>query len=630
MANDFDPSRAVSAGSPEPPRRWNSAEVVVAAVAALGALVFLVWRAHLFFPNSNGLLGHDYAWFFPTLLVGHFWHRQNGWLTPPHFTPAFCGGVPFLANPQSVFFSLPQLLLTMLEPTPAMFATLVVSATVGATGCYRLLRRHFKTSVSAATLAATLFLLNGFLFYRLVIGHLTYHAFAVVPLLACVVASAQEASSGHRRRPFVPSCAQVVCGGLCIAYLTYGGAVNFQIPALLTVACTLLMLQIARGFTVRPWLVLAGSGLWGALISAMKLVPAALFAGQFPRPYLPDYMFAVPEQMLTMMGLGLFAPAALPNAIRFPSGAALRRHEFELGLSIVPLVLIALAVHRRGLTHFTTRRRLQWAALTGLLLIPIVLTFGPRHWGVLLLHVPVLNGNTTFVRWWALYLLPLVVAAARCFDVMAPTVRHRCAMLLLCVAVVVAQEAAHNSEYYTAQTSRENAYDPGPITSAFRQVERGIALPAITRIATGNGSGLRSNDMFIAGASSWPCYEPLFGYRSELLPPPGLVIGPVTLNTADGRLNLVDPANYLHGSTLPANTWRFEKSRESEARLFIEYRPYSSTLPWWHQAATMITVAALILSLAIVMLRTAELLAQILSRRHDRLACHEPFKRQAV
>jgi hypothetical protein len=214
MPSHLDRPRATAGRFPESLRTRNTRELVVAAAAALAALLFLVWRAHLFFPNRNGLLGHDYSWFFPTLLVGHFWHRQNGWLTPPDFTAAFCGGVPFLANPQSVFFSLPQLLMSLLEPTPAMFATLVVSATVGAAGCYFLLRRHFGTSVSAATLGATLFLLNGFLFYRVVIGHLTYHAFGVVPLLACVVASAQQTASAGRLRTFFRSCLQAVWGGL--------------------------------------------------------------------------------------------------------------------------------------------------------------------------------------------------------------------------------------------------------------------------------------------------------------------------------------------------------------------------------------------------------------------------------
>jgi hypothetical protein len=576
-------------------------ECAVAATAALGAFVFLVWRASQFFPNAKGFLGHDYSWFLPTLLVGRFWQRVNGWWTPPDFTAAFCGGVPFLANPQNVFFSLPQLLMTALEPTQAMFATLVVSATLGAAGCFVLLRRYFRTSVSAATLGATLFLLNGFVFYRMVIGQLTYHAFAIIPVLACVVASAQRLGTVPPKRRLLRGLVQIVSGGLLIAYLTYGGALNFHIPAVLTVACVLLMLQMAQGFTTGPWFVLAGSCLWGVLLSAMKLAPAIVFAGQFPRPYLPDYLFADPLQLAVTMFVGFFAPAALPDGIKL-SGAGLGRHEFEFGLSIVPLWMMFLALSRRRLADLVAGRRGQWAMLAGLLLIPIVLTIGPRQWGLFLLQIPVFNSNTTFVRWWALYLLPLMVMAARCFDVASPAVTLRSTMLLLCVAVIAGQEAAHNAPYYGEETTAKNAYDPTLITATYWEVEAGMPLPAITRIGRDMTSGpkptTRSNDSFLEGASAWPCYEPIFGYELESLPRLGITTGSVTSATSDGHINLVDPSNYFRLRNRNSVSWRFDESRASAATLFAEHRPYEWNRPWWHRASTNVTVGALALSLA--------------------------------
>ena len=55
----------------------------------------------------------------------------------------------------------------------------------------------------------------------------------------------------------------VVLGSLLIAYVLYGGALNFQIPTVLAVSCAILLLQIERGFRLAPWLVLAGSCMWG-------------------------------------------------------------------------------------------------------------------------------------------------------------------------------------------------------------------------------------------------------------------------------------------------------------------------------------------------------------------------------
>lgn len=596
--------------------RW-AREPVACSILAAAAFAFLWWRASRFFPNDVGFLGHDYAWFLPTLVVGHFWSQQNGWLTPPFFTPAMCGGVPFLANPQSVFFSVPQLLLLVFEPAPAMLVTLLIAAAVGGAGCYFLLRRYFETSVAAATLGAILFLLNGFVFYRMVVGHLTYHAFAVAPVLACVVVSAQRTEWTSARQTLQRLLLPVVVGGLLVAYVTYGGALNFQIPIALTVACTLLILQIERGFRVAPWLVLTGAGLWGILLSAMKIVPAAMLVSEFPRSYIPRYLFQSPVDTVRTLVAAFFVPAALPDGVLFGTGAALGRHEFEFGLSIVPLLLGALALRRGLLGRVRFQRRLQWVVLAGILLIPIALTFGPGNWGDVLLRVPVINNNTSLVRWWALYLLPLVIITVRCFDI---ATSRRSALLACCVALAVGQESAHNPSYYFSQGSEPFGYDPAPATKAYREVTNGRGLPRIERVvrsprAPSGQSSARPNDAFVEGGSAWPCYEPLFGYDNELIPDVHLVNGSVTLVSQDQRLNLVDASAYFARPKRSPESWRFDASRLVQASRFAAYRPYEWQEPWWHSASVKVTVATLVLSMTCLALWGVNVVAAVVRRR---------------
>src|SRR5258708_949654 len=83
---------------------------VAAAAAAYTAL------AISYFPDAQGKLGDDYEYFLPLLLAGKFWIAENGLLAPPIFSPAFCGGLPFLANPQSIFYSVPQALALLTDP----------------------------------------------------------------------------------------------------------------------------------------------------------------------------------------------------------------------------------------------------------------------------------------------------------------------------------------------------------------------------------------------------------------------------------------------------------------------------------------------------------------------------------
>jgi hypothetical protein len=42
----------------------------------------------------------SFSYYFPYLLSEAQWIHQNGWLTIPYFTPDYCGGLPWLANPQ--------------------------------------------------------------------------------------------------------------------------------------------------------------------------------------------------------------------------------------------------------------------------------------------------------------------------------------------------------------------------------------------------------------------------------------------------------------------------------------------------------------------------------------------------
>ncbi len=301
---------------------------------------------------------------------------------------------------------------------------------------------------------------------------------------------------------------------------------------MLTVASVLLLLQIERGVRTAPWLVLAGSCLWGMTISAMKLVPAAMLAGQFARAYLPHYLFRDPLQLATAMFTGFFAPGALPNGFELTKGAGLGRHEFEFGLSVVPPVLMFLLFHKGRLPRQWFERRMLWLALSGLLLTPVALSIGPESWGDLLLHVPVINSNTTFVRWWAIYVIPLVIVAARCIDTVAATRSRRVALLGCCVALAIGQEALHNPACCTAPGAM-NVYDPKPVTNAYRKVQMGSQLAPIGWIgwnpesARERPQGFRTNDAVLDGVSAVPCYEPLFGYDNELFPPFGLVNGPI-------------------------------------------------------------------------------------------------------
>src|SRR5512135_3628524 len=100
-----------------------------------------------YFPLPNGLMGHDYALTMPAFEDGYLWFRNNGFLSPPWFTPSFCAGQPYFADPQSVFYSVPQFLAFVMDPLSAIHASVLLFAGLGFWGTYVLGRRTFALSV---------------------------------------------------------------------------------------------------------------------------------------------------------------------------------------------------------------------------------------------------------------------------------------------------------------------------------------------------------------------------------------------------------------------------------------------------------------------------------------------------
>ena len=168
----------------------------------------------------------------------------------------------------------------------------------------------------------------------------------------------------------------------------------------------------------------------------MKLAPATVFVGQFPRRIIPLFLFTSPLTEVVTAFKGFFFPAALETHMRFQEWAILGRHEFEFGVSIVPL-LLAGAVLLLG-----RRERFRWPTapsqvlLAAILLTPLALSVGTSRWGLFLLQVPVINNNTTFVRWWAIYLVPLIIITAIWFDRLARRPAARAVLLVGCAAIV--------------------------------------------------------------------------------------------------------------------------------------------------------------------------------------------------
>lgn len=571
---------------------------VMAIVLALAVGTLLKLAASVF-PTAAGALGHDYRYFAPYLLAGEQWVRANGWLSPAYFTAAFCGGIPWLANPQSLVWSLPQLLFVLQGPARAMFETYVITASAGAAATYFLMRRSFALSAESSLLAAIIFLLNSFLFVRMAVGHLTYHAIFLFPLAALAVMPGEGKSS------WTGSIGRVAVAGTCFAAMVFGGALNFVAPSALSVAALILIRQTRDGMRWRPWLLLAGGGVWSAGLSAIKLAPALVLMLQYPRPYLMGGLFLKWTTMLRTLAKALFAPELLGALESMGRGRLpLGHHELEFGIGIVPAILILAMLVRLvvlGLRHRKIGRFSPFALILLLvvLAIPAVLCCGSAEWATFLSHVPVINNNTMMTRWWTIFMMPLVALGALSFDGLLRDPRWR-VWTMAAASLVVMGQVWHRdlSDYTTSNPS--GFFDAADIAAAHDKLAQGGSLPKIVALGqerAPESTDVHANEALLAGASALPCYEPVFGYTLEKFPAVTLTVGPVAPRE-DGTVNMADPRCYLgsKGEDCASGT-ALAATKTDDLEALETYRPLSWKQPAWQRFATRASAAMAVASL---------------------------------
>jgi len=134
-----------------------------------------------FFPNSKDLLGHDYEYFIPNFIFGKIWFSNN-FFSVPWFTPSFCCGIPFYADPQSMYYSIPQIIFLIFNPILSVKIIFFILSSISYVGMFLLIRGNFKYNSYVSLLCASLFLFNGFFVYRAIAGHVAYLSYIFVPL----------------------------------------------------------------------------------------------------------------------------------------------------------------------------------------------------------------------------------------------------------------------------------------------------------------------------------------------------------------------------------------------------------------------------------------------------------------
>jgi hypothetical protein len=405
----------------------------------------------------------------------------------------------------------------------------------------------------------------------------------------------------------------VVLAGMLMAYMFQAGMVNVVLPVLVSVVVIGLLHRLLQQQSPMFYrrLLLAG-GIALALCSA-KLAAAMAYLQYFGRDTyrLPGLRSVFDTTVLAVRSLFLGGEAAYEL---FPRAFVnlqwlLERHEFEFGITAVPLLfLVAGGVRlcRRGRRAAPGQwRATSWwhlGAVVTLLLLPILLNYYTPQWNAVLKHTPILKNSSVLLRWLSLYIPVVILLAAVWFERTVSAPRSQPVVVLLSLALVVLLNSTANRTYYHAQP-----YDPAQILQAYQRVQQGHWTPAIGHMAVfmdDHGqeiTRLDRNDVLAQGYSQILCYEPLFGYRLEAFPRQTLSPDPA-MAVNNGRLNLKNPACYVYPAAngcAPGD--HFTVAERAAAHAFLTYQPFAFRLPGWQKAANLLNLAAVVGALSFLL-----------------------------
>lgn len=551
-----------------------------------------------FFPTRNGTLGTDYSRVLPDLLDGYFWFRSNGLFEPFWFTPSFCGGLPALGDPQSGYYSVAQFMAFFANPLASVYATVLLFASLGFWGFYLLLRDCFGASRQAAVVGGALFMFNGFFIHRMLIGHFAFHGVMLIPLIAWFLLRPAA------KQGVLSTLTNGAAAGCMLAYGAYSGMVHLLLP------CALAVLGIAsvHGFTGRVSTGFVQRSLVAALVAAglaaAKLTAALSFLRNFPRSdiSLPGATSLWDALHLLFSAL-FFSPAGIAEQAQpLVAGVEviLERHEWEYGVSVIPLLLIvagAVLLLARTRGALPSAAKWGWLALLGLVLaLPLALNIYTPEWNAFLKQVPLIKSSSNLLRWFLVYIPLAILAATLSADRISPLDSRRNLLVAAALGALVLINAVKDRDFY-----HDQHYRPDTIVNAWQAAHTGTVAPRIRFIGAfvdaenhiemrGNG-----NDLIAAGASQFACYNPIFGYRLERFPAKTLHPGPVLAET-DGVLNLKNPVCYLYpeqNGCAPGD--HFTAAQREAAQAFADYKPYPVKFSAVQSAANFVTQATLVL-----------------------------------
>ena len=475
-----------------------------------------------FFPNSKGLLGHDYEYFIPSFIFGKIWFLNN-FLSVPWFTPSICCGIPFYADPQSMYYSIPQIIFLIFNPILSVKLIFLFLSALSYMGMFLLVNKNLKFDIYTSLLCASLFLFNGFFVYRAISGHVAYLSYIFIPIYCFFLIQSYENQLKNKS-----SFVYLILSSIIFANFFHSGSGPIILIILISILSVLsfysLFIQSLKIF-VRFVL----SVFLGILISLSKITAVLFFLNNFPRNY-PTTEFHSFFSFVKTFFLSFFVQPDQEYfndnlTSMFPFGL----HEIEFGVSLVPLILIFFIFFLNKKKFKLNYQSIYFFSLIIIIfLIPVLLNVNFLNQFQLIQKIPILNSTWVQSRWMAVYILPIIIVSGLIVRNLDFNTTQKKYLTIFFISILLVQNFMRDNNWHFNEARHYNVEKANNFSMSISKNKKfEIFGPAILMNQNNTPKIVNNkNDMsFYNGFSPLTCYQPIFGYGLEKLNARKIIFG---------------------------------------------------------------------------------------------------------
>ena len=467
-------------------------------------------------PNSSSFLGHDYSLVLPNFLFGKIWFDKN-FLSIPWFSPSFCCGVPYFADPQIGYYSFQQLLFVFFPPLIALKISFFIFSLTAFIGMFLLAHKSFKLNIYISLIAATLFLFNGFFNYRAIIGHFSFLSYVFIPLYCFTLICSFEDSSQKLKNIFY-----ILISSILFANFIHSGSSSLIVVITFSIALIILIYVLINNNLKIIYNLLLSLFL-GLIISSSKINASFAFLSNFTREY-PPLLFENFTSLLINTVKSLFF---FPDINRFNSDTInqvttqLQVHEIEFGVSIVPIIIFVFLIFNIKnflINNFSIVKFISFILALIILIFAVSINLSSSEIGGFLRELPVIKSTWVHFRITSIYIIPIILISTILLSKINLKFNYLKYLTFVFLFIIIFQNQIYEKKFYN-----EQKYDPKNIVEFYKDKNRikNINVNEIIIFLDQNNKPVISNqrnDMFVFNYSPLFCYNPIFGYNLEKLP----------------------------------------------------------------------------------------------------------------